>query len=339
VKRSLWILAGVSLFLAACGRSAPLSAQSAGALAVSGPAWTWESVSTPFGSRNYRLYRPASLGPRAAAPLVLMLHGCTQNADDFAAGTRMNELAEEKGFLVAYPEQPSSANANRCWNWFEPAHQARAAGEPAILAAIVGAVTSRHNVKANHVYTAGISAGGAMAVILGATYPDLFAAIGVHSGIEYKGGTSLASGLAAMSLGGPDPDAQGVLAFQAMGPFSRPLPVIAFHGSLDLTVAPVNGEQVIAQWAQTDDLADDGRDNGSVDSVADVATAGQVEGGHAFSRRTYNDSSARALLELWMVDGMRHAWSGGSPDGSYTDAQGPDASREIWRFFEEHPRD
>ncbi len=283
--------------------------------------------------RNYKLWVPASYNGSASVPLVLMLHGCTQNPDDFAAGTQMNAVADANNFLVVYPEQPSSANASQCWNWFLPNHQARGAGEPAILAQIVAQVRGAYNVDARRMFVAGLSAGAAMTVIMGATYPDLFAAIGVAAGLEYKAGTDLPSALIAQETGGPDPNQQGQLAYQAMSGYQHRMPVIVFHGTLDATVAPKNGDQVISQWAQTNDLIDDGLDNDSVDDVADQMLPGVVPNGHTYTRYLYNDASGRVLMEKWIVDGMRHAWSGGSASGSYTDPTGPNASAEMWRFF------
>ncbi len=295
--------------------------------------WVDGSASASGGSRNYRLWVPDGYSSSTPTPLVMVLHGCTQNPNDIAAGTRFNTLADEQNFLVVYPDQPSSANSNKCWNWFETTHQARGSGEPAILAAVVNRVRSTYNVDASRIYVTGISAGGAMSVIMGATYPDIFAAVGVVAGLEYKAGTNLTSGLLAMSQGGPNPNTQGQLAYQAMGSFARRMPVIVFHGSSDTTVYPINGNQVLSQWAQTNDYIDDGRDNNSVDDTAERSTNGQVPNGRSFTQSSYNDGAGRLLLEKWIINGMGHAWPGGSSAGTYTDPQGPDATRETWRFF------
>ncbi|MEF2280249.1 PHB depolymerase family esterase [Deinococcus sp. YIM 134068] len=315
----------VSLLLAACSQApssgSSLRAQAAGTT-VTGSA-TGAGV-----TRSYTLYTPPA-GAGAPRPLVVMLHGCTQSPADFAAGTRMNDLADGKGFLVVYPEQPSSANQNKCWNWFEPAHQGRGQGEPAAIKAVVDAVKGRTPVDASRVYVAGLSAGGAMSVIMGATYPDVFRAVGVGAGLEYKAATSTAAAFTAMSSGGPNPDTQGTAAYNAMGTARQGVRAIVFHGTSDYTVAPVNGDQVAAQWVQTNDLTDDGQDNGSK-STSQLAThSGTVSGGRAYTVKTY----AGGTVELWNVTGMGHAWSGGSTAGSYTDPQGPDASAEMWRFF------
>ena len=297
---------------------------------------TRSAFTSTYGTREYWLYVPSGYrGQRV--PLVVMLLGCTQTAEDFAAGTKMNALAERDVFLVVYPEQPSSANGSKCWNWFEPAHQQRDRGEPSLIAGIVRAVMNAHNVDANRVHVAGLSAGGAMTAIMGATYPDLFASIGVGAGLEYKAAEDLASGLVAMEAGGPDPDRQGVLAYRAGGAAARVVPVIVFHGDLDQTVRAVNGHQVLSQWAQTNDHADDGLDNGSVINTPGAVLPGQVPGGYAYTRSVYHDLKGNALMEKWIVHTMTHKWSGGSPAGSYTDPKGPDASEEFLRFFREHP--
>ncbi|MGB8507826.1 MAG: PHB depolymerase family esterase [Pyrinomonadaceae bacterium] len=301
------------------------------------------------GTRNYKLWLPDRYDEKTPVPLVLMLHGCVQTPDDFAAGTRMNDVADAHNFLVVYPEQPASANPYRCWNWFDPAHQSRGAGEPSLLAAVVEDVRAKYKVDGRRIYAVGVSAGGAMASILGATYPDIFAGLGVCAGIEYKAATNIAAALAAQQSGGPDPNGQGSQAYQSMvaaqspvvagkrasRPRLRPLRVIVFQGTLDTVVRPVNGEQVISQWAQANDLLDDARDNNSVDDTPDNTSKGTVPNGHDFTRSIYADAAGQPLMEKWLVQGMKHAWSGGSTAGTYTDAQGPNAGEEIWRFFEQ----
>jgi len=314
--------------------------------------WAQGTVTNAAGTRDYKLWVPERHDKQANVPLVLMLHGCLQTPEDFAAGARMNEVANAHNFLVAYAGQPASANPYRCWNWFDPAHQARGAGEPSLLAAIVGDVRAKHKVDARRIYVVGVSAGGAMASILGATYPELFAGLGVCAGIEYKAATSVAGALAAQQSGGPDPSQQGAQAYQsivAAQPFDvkrdrasrlrlRPIRVIVFQGTLDQIVRPVNGEQVIAQWAQVNDLLDDARDNNSVDDAPDGTTSGSVPGGYNFTRSVYRNAAGQPLLEKWLVQEMKHAWPGGSTEGSYTDPKGPNAAQEIWRFFEQAAR-
>ena len=297
--------------------------------------WSSASVSNEFGTRNYKLWTPTNYQPGNSIPLVLMLHGCSQNPDDFAAGTQMNWLADQYKFFAVYPEQPSSANGTSCWNWFLPEHQTRAAGEPALLAAIVAQVKSQNSVRPNRVFVAGMSAGAAMSVIMAATYPDVFAGVGASAGLEFRAANDLTSGLVAQQIGGPDPNQQGQLAFLQMGSRARKMPTIVFHGSLDPTVNNVNGTQIIAQWAQTNDLIDDQIDNNSVDQAADQTLSGTADApnGLNFTRRIYNDANNRPLLEFWFVEMMRHSWSGGSSAGSYTEPRGPSASFEMARFF------
>lgn len=288
-----------------------------------------------YNGRTYKLYVPSGYKSGTSIPLVVMLHGCTQNPDQFAAGTRMNELAETENFLVLYPEQPSSANQNSCWNWFDPAHQSRGSGEPALIAGMVGDVKSKYGVDNNKVFVTGLSAGAAMSVIMGATYPDIFKAIGVGAGLEYKAATSVTSAYTAMSSGGPNPQTQGRLAYQSMGSYKRVVPTIVFHGTSDYTVATVNGNQVLSQWATTNDLSDDNSENSSIDDTADQTITGQVSGaqGRKYTRYVYNDSIGNVIMEKYLVDGMGHAWSGGSTAGSYTDPNGPNQTQLTWEFF------
>ena len=311
------------------------------ALTAAAPAgagtFTQRTYAGDAGSRPYWLYVPDGLTDRRV-PLVVMLHGCSQDGPDFAAGTRMNALADRDGFVVAYPEQLSAENTLGCWNWFERTDQERGTGEPAIIAGIAREVMREHRIDARRVHVAGLSAGGAMATIMGATYPDLFASIGVSAGLEYRAAEDLPSGLAAQQFGGPDPDEQGRLAVAASGGRARPLPAIVFHGDSDATVSPVNGEQVVAQWAQVADLTDGGDDDESVDADPDSTETVAQPDRRPATRSLHFGSGGRTIVESWVIHGMTHAWSGGGADGSYTDPAGPDASEEILRFFAANPR-
>src|SRR5579863_5703609 len=250
------------------------------------------------GSCGYKLYIPSGYTGQTV-PLVIMLHSCTQTPIDFAAGTRMNGLAEGKTFLVAYPEQSSSSNGSKCWNWFQVTDQQRNVGEPSLIAGITRQVISEYRVDVGRVYVAGLSSGGAMAAIMAVTYPDLYAAVGVHSGLAYGAAHDLPSAFAAMKQGGR----------QHIRPLRESIPLIAFHGDCDTTVAPVNTECLLEQWLQA-------TKNGSR-SVRDVKVErGQASwpgarssGGHAYTRSIYRDVNKRAIIEKWIVHQAGHAWS------------------------------
>jgi len=300
--------------------------------------WVIGTASSKSGSRKFRLWVPRHHDGREPSPLVMLLHGCGQSAKDLAKICGMNAIAERDNFLVVYPEQPTAANLLRCWNWFDPKHQARESGEPSILAAVVEQAVSSHNVDPDRVYVAGLSAGAAMAVVMGATYPDLFMAIGVVAGLEFAAATTAAAGLGAITRGGPDPSHQGLLAFQAMSEGlrekpKRRMPVIVFQGAADPYLNPVNADQVLAQWARTNDYLDGNEDGKRLLEQAGEITAGSVPGSYSFQKCKYEDSAGRLLMEKWLVEGLGHAWPGSPSAGRFADPNGPNASEEMWRFF------
>jgi len=279
------------------------------------------TCSNAAGTRAYKLFIPSRYQGEAL-PLVVMLHGCTQSPDDFAAGTRMNLIAEEQTCLVVYPAQPSDANPAKCWNWFRPGDQRRGQGEPSLIADITRKVMREYSVDQKRVYIAGLSAGGAAAAIMGATYPDLYAAVGVHSGLACGAANDLPSAVVAMRQG----DLADSLGSREVSSDLRngpAVPIIVFHGDRDTTVHPRNGDHVIA------------RSIGTMNARKTVHQ-GQVPGGHSYTRTMHADPSGRAIFEHWEIHGAAHAWSGGSPTGSCTDPRGPDATREMLRFFLEH---
>jgi poly(hydroxyalkanoate) depolymerase family esterase len=279
------------------------------------------SYTNSAGTRSYKLYIPSGYTGQAV-PLIVMLHGCTQNPDDFATGTRMNELSEEHTFLVAYPAQAGNANMQKYWNWFQAADQQRGRGEPSLLAGITRQVVDEYEVAEGRVYVAGMSAGGAMAAIMGATYPDLYAAVGVHSGLAPGSAHDISSAFTAMGQGGPVVAHKDV----AEGEHREILPTIVFHGDGDTTVHPRNGDRLLAHLVR----------GGNGPSPRVRTRQGQVPGGYEYTRFIYRDAEGRDLVERWSVHGLGHAWSGGSYPGSYTDPRGPDASAEMVRFFEQH---
>lgn len=275
------------------------------------------------GSRSYKLFVPASYRGQPL-PLIVMLHGCTQGPDDFARGTRMNALADERGCFVVYPAQAQGANASRCWNWFQPEHQGRDGGEPAIIAGLVRELATTYRLDRERIYVAGMSAGGAMAVVLGHTYPELFAAVGVHSGIPYRAAHDMPSAFAAMhGRGGTGISPARSAAHDA----TATVPTIVFHGDRDTTVNARNGEHIVAAGISTTPP------DSAIGARPSDARHDGTAGGRAYTRTVYKDAQAHVVVEHWVLHGAGHAWSGGDARGSFTDATGPDASREMLRFF------
>jgi len=281
------------------------------------------AYSNDSGERSYKLYVPVGYCGQAL-PLIVMLHGCKQDPDDFAAGTRMNALADEKQCLVVYPAQSISANRLSCWNWFNGENQQRDQGEPSLIAGITRQVIESHHVDTQRVYIAGLSAGGSMAIIMGTTYSDLYAAVGVHSGLAYAGAHDAYSALIAMRTG------NGIVLpgrrEKTKKPaHARPVSTIVFHGDMDTTVHPTNSEQVMAQSGG----------NGGVRPIETefIVEKGQVPNGHAWTRILHNDKDGLGIAEHWLVHGAGHAWFGGTENSSFTDPKGPDATKEMLRFF------
>ncbi|WP_013334588.1 extracellular catalytic domain type 1 short-chain-length polyhydroxyalkanoate depolymerase [Gloeothece verrucosa] len=286
-------------------------------------------------SRSYKLYIPGGYTGQAL-PVVVMLHGCNQSVDDFANGTRMNLWAEEELFFVVYPAQEKKANGSLCWNWFNNSDQQRGRGEPSIIAGITEQVVSTYNLDQTRVYVSGMSAGGAMAGIMGICYPDVYAAVGIHSGLPYRAAGDLQGAFAAMRGGG-----NGLLGhtdenLPHLNVNTRFVPIIVFHGDRDSTVHPVNSEKIIAQWALIHSQGNSSRSEKIL--LRPKVLRERVKNGHAYTRSIYHDLNGYPIMERWLVHGSGHGWSGGSASGSFTDVQGPNASREMLRFFKEQTK-
>jgi poly(hydroxyalkanoate) depolymerase family esterase len=266
------------------------------------------------GSRSFRLYIPANR-PANPMPLIIMLHGCTQTPEDFAVGTGMNALAEEFGCLIAYPAQPSGANAQKCWNWYRPEDQARDRGEPALIAGLTRAIWGDHNADPARTYIAGLSAGGAAAVVMAAAYPDIFSAVGVHSGLPAGSAQDIPSAFAAMRSGSKGRSHRTIV------------PTIVFHGLADSTVHPENGTAVMSQALQ------------AMPGLRATTRQGIADGGHPYRTTVHHLPDGRSLAEHWQIEDAGHAWAGGHSAGSYTDPKGPDASHQMIRFFLQHTKD
>lgn len=293
------------------------SAQAAGGATLEG------IYASLWGVRHYRGYVPSSYRAGTPVPLVVALHGCTQTGSALARLTRFTEVAEQRGFIVVYPEQSLLANPTLCWNWFLPQNQVRGTGEPSIIAGITDLVRSRYTVDPRRIFVTGISAGAVMSVIMAVTYPDVYASAGVAAGCEYRCDVTRSR----------SPDTAGRLAYEQMGPRARPVPVIVFQGTADPVVPPVTAERVAGQWAQTDDLALDGVDDDDIDAVPDEVVPGAVPGGRTYTRYRYG-----TLIERYMIDGAGHSYPGGCSCELFADPSGPDATALQWAFFAAHPK-
>lgn len=322
VKRAAPVAAGMRLALglaklAAQGMTAlvspPKPARKAKPKAPAAPARPRSSFSAgTLDGLRYRLFKPGLAAGAKPPPLLVMLHGCAQTPEDFATGTGMNALASERGVIVLYPAQSAQAHPNRCWHWFDAAHVGRGRGEAAMIAGLTRRILDTHGADPARVYVAGLSAGASMALALAHAYPDLYAAVGVHSGLALGSARDQGSALVAMQRGNP-----GIR-------LRHPVPTIVFHGSHDAVVHPRNGRLVAIRareaWA----------------GLRHAQSSGRVAGGHAYGRSIDRVNSGRPLVEQWTIRGAGHAWSGGSPRGRFTDGKGPDASREMLRFFLRH---
>jgi poly(hydroxyalkanoate) depolymerase family esterase len=288
-----------------------------------------------LGPYRYYLYRPAHYLSDTPLPLVIVLHGCDQNAADISRGTKFNTLADKERFAVLYPEtRPALNNPLGCWVWWEPDNQRRNSGEPKLIVDMVDLIKRQVKIDTARVYVAGLSSGGALSAILASVYPDVFAAAGIHSALEYGAATTAACALSAMRSGGPIPEGRGEIAYHSSGTYHRVVPVIVFHGTKDKSVRPVNADQLVNQFAQLNDYADDGDgENDSMDGNADVVKTESVPGGYRYTIEYYHSKAGDPVMQRVRVENLGHAWSGGHPTGSYTDPKGPDASRMMWAFF------
>lgn len=284
---------------------------------------------------RYRLFVPESDASDSEKPLLVVLHGCKQSAEDMAGVSRFDSLAAAEGFVVLYPEtRPSNRNPFGCWRWWAPENQIRKGGEPEVIVNMVTEAGSTTGVDRERIYVTGLSSGGAMSAILGALYPQTFAAVGVHSGMAYAAAGNETCALHTMSNGAERPESRAAVAYHAQGRQHRPMPLIVIHGSEDSVVAPKNAGLLIQQFAQLNDLSDDGDGaNQSIDAVADTARSDKLADGRPFQTRSYIDARGEVIMREIMIDGLGHAWSGGPPGAEFSDPEGPDAGSLFWSFF------
>ena len=283
---------------------------------------------------------PSGLDPSVPVAAVCMLHGCTQDPSSFAAATAMNNTADRHDFVVVYPGQPRARNPQGCWNWFLPAHQRRGTGEPELIASIARRLIAKEfgqTVDPARIFVAGLSSGGAMALILAVCYPDLFAAVAIHSGLPYRSADDVASAFAVMSKAGATRAPDGHPISAAMGEHARVLPSLVIHGTADRTVAPDNAQRILAQLMHANHLAAPQTCQHDPARPSD-SQQGRADGGLPYTKKRWMDTHGALVHESIEVHGLEHAWSGGVPGGSYTDPRGPSASEAIWAFFSQAGR-
>jgi poly(hydroxyalkanoate) depolymerase family esterase len=291
---------------------------------------TTGSYANSSGTLSYELYVPSTYKSGTPMPLVVALHGCTETADVYRQLSGWDTEAESKGFIVLFPQQSSSRNSYSCWNWFQQADMQRGSGEPSIIDGMVTTVEQQYSVDTHRVYVAGFSAGGAMANVMAAAYPDVFAAVGVGSGCEYNG-------LPCVGAPGPAATQTGQEAYQAMGRYARVMPAIVFQGDADDIVAPANAPLIVQEWQVTDNYVEDGAPSGAIPTTSISTVNGTSAGGQSYTVTTYGDGNGSELIEYWLIHGMSHAWSGGSSTEQYADPSGPNETAAMYAFFSSHP--
>jgi poly(hydroxyalkanoate) depolymerase family esterase len=291
---------------------------------------TTGSYSNGAGTLSYQMYVPSTYKPGTAVPLVVALHGCTETADVYRQLSGWDAEAQSKNFIVLFPQQSSSRNYQSCWNWFQQADMQRGSGEPSMIDGMVSSVEQKYAIDHQRVYVAGFSAGGAMANVMAATYPDVFAAVGVGSGCEYNG-------LPCVGYQGPPATTTGQEAYQAMGSHARVMPAIVFQGDSDNIVAPANAPLIVKEWQVTDDYALTGSAIGSMPTSPFSVSNGVSSGGQSYTVTKYGDEHGNDLIDYWLVHGMNHAWSGGSSSEMYADPSGPSETAAMYGFFAAHP--
>jgi poly(hydroxyalkanoate) depolymerase family esterase len=295
--------------------------------------WTHSTYKNNYGQRDYYLYVPKQGSTKAALPLLLMLHGCAQGAADIAHSTGLNLLADKYGFAVLYPEQNTASNSSRCWNWFVPDNFVRGGGEMGIIMGMINQVSRLVPLNTNKIIAGGFSAGAALVSNLLACHSDVFAGAVIHSGLEFQAATSSTEAWMSMSQGSKqDLKKTSALAARCTGAGAKIRPIFVIHGKSDFTVNPVNGERIVSQFTQVNDLLDDGQANGTQNLTVLKSENGKTPSGRTYQMISYGGQGHIQIVKL-LVDGMSHAWSGGASGGSYTDPQGPNASEMIVQAF------
>lgn len=277
--------------------------------------WLSGMATGPAGVRSFRVYRPPAIVAGERLPLLVMLHGCGQNANSFATSTRMNAVAARERFIVLYPEQDRIANVQGCWNWFDTG-SGRAYGEAELIMNAINQTCLLYPVDRGCIAVAGLSAGASMAALLASRHPERFKAVVMHSGVPP--GTAH-SGIGALGAMHGRRSTAALPVTPANTTTSLP-PLMVIHGNLDHVVAPSNGRAAVETWASA--------------TGARVGTPRVVQRGKRYPTTVTDFKRGRVVVATHVeVRRLGHAWSGGAAKQQFSDEKGPDASRMVWAFF------
>jgi len=292
------------------------------------------------GMRSYKVFLPSNHSEstnHGKIPVIIALHGCMQDSESFAAGTRLNEWAEKLGFAVYYPEQSKFFNIYNCWNWFLPTNQMKNTGEAELIMGGLKKVTREFSLNKDKTFLLGMSSGGAVVSILANCYPRSFQAVATHHGTMYKAASDVFSAKEVVYNGSKiAPEVAAAKGYSCSGftPKKNPLPAVIIHGSRGAVMRAIHATQVESELRIFNDYLDNGiRDN----SLDDEMTFEKFTPDNLYSYDVVTWSHrGRPYIKRYMIETLGHAWSGGDNQYEFNDPHGPDATKIILDFFSEY---